>query len=87
VPNLYAVLFPESRPERWKIVEPKTQTTPYDYDKIGLVVIENPKADLQDRKLYDTTLHDGRSKDGHEKSFEKLDRAEKLSLLEYMKTL
>lgn len=89
VPNLRALLFPERRPDRWRVSVPEdgSARTDYDYENVGLRVDENPPADAKDSKIYDTTLNDGRSKQGHERIFEKLSEEERFDVLEYLKTL
>jgi len=84
IPTLYHVLFPEERPDRWQ-VDPDH----YDHDRLGQQVDprgREPATARERRMIFDTSLP-GKGKDGHDTILEPLSRAERLSILEYLKTL
>lgn len=86
VPTLYHVLFPDERPTVWKVRDYRS----YDHRRVGLLVeecvrIPDACTPSERRKYYDTT----RKSMGHQgHTFaDRLSRKERLSLLEYLKTL
>jgi hypothetical protein len=84
VPTLYHVLFPEERPDRWR-VDPDH----YDHHRLGQQVDprgREPATARERRMIFDTSLP-GKGNDGHDTILEPLSRAERLSILEYLKTL
>src|ERR1051325_4373284 len=86
VPTLYHVLFPDERPAVWKVKDYNS----YDYTRGGLLVEEYrsmPQTHtlLEKRSYYDTT-RPTMSNAGH-RFPETLSKEERLSLLEYLKSL
>lgn len=86
VPTLYHVLFPDERPTVWKVKDYSS----YDYARVGLPVEERAKVPethtlLEKREYYDAT-RPTMSNAGH-RFAEVLSKEQRLSLLEYLKTL
>ena len=86
VPTLYHVLFPDERPAVWRVRDYKS----YDHKRVGLLVEEfrsmpSTHTILEKRSFYDTT-RPTMSNSGHQFP-DTLTRAQRLSLLEYLKSL
>jgi hypothetical protein len=86
VPTLYHVLFPEERPAVWKVKDYRA----YDNTRVGLAVEEYQRMPdthtlTEKRQYYDTT-RPTMSNSGHPFA-DLLSRDQRLSLLEYLKTL
>jgi hypothetical protein len=86
VPTLYHVLFPDERPTVWKVKDYKS----YDHERVGLQVEEYPRLPdthtLTEKRNYCDTTRETMSNKGHQFA-DDLTREEKLSLLEYLKTI
>jgi len=86
VPTLYHVLFPDERPAVWKVKDYGA----YDHARAGLLVEEHTRMPethtlLEKREYYDAT-RDTMSNGGH-RFADGLSKDQRLSLLEYLKTL
>lgn len=86
VPTLHHVLFPDERPAVWKVKDYDS----YDHARVGLLVEERgsmpaTRTILEKRTYYDTT-RPTMGNGGH-RFPEALSKAERRSLLEYLKTL
>jgi hypothetical protein len=86
VPTLYHVLFPDERPTVWRARDYRS----YDHGRVGLLVDQYPRVPdactpSERRRYYDTTRKT-MSHQGHPFA-DSLSREERLSLLEYLKTL
>jgi hypothetical protein len=86
LPTLYHVLFPDERPAVWKVKDYDS----YDHTRVGLAVEEYTRMSdartlAQKREYYDTTRLT-MSNSGH-RFADVLSKEERLSLLEYLKTL
>jgi len=86
VPTLWHVLHPESRPRIWR---PVSQS--FDNEKVGLTIetvnrIPLTQTDMAARRQYFDTTRLGKSNAGHHYPNE-LSEAEKIAVLEYLKTL
>ena len=90
VPTLYGVLNPEARPKVFTRSY-RTDKEDFDLERVGWKVTEistappSTAADEERRRVYDTT-QPGRSNEGHEFG-ERLNEGERLSVIEYLKTL
>jgi cytochrome c5 len=84
VPTLYHVLFPDERPAVWKVKD----YSAYDHSRVGLLVeelIRMPEP-LTDKRAYYDTNRKTMSNKGHPFA-DRLSREQKMSLLEYLKSL
>ena len=86
VPTVYHVLFPEERPAVWKVKDYGS----YDHTRVGLLVEEYKRLPetrtlTEKRKYYDTT-RETMSNRGHPFA-DVLSKEQKLSVLEYLKSL
>lgn len=86
VPTLYHVLFPDERPTVWKV----TDYASYDQKHVGLPVEEFPQMPdartLAEKRTYYDANRDSMSNKGH-RFADKLSKEQRLSLLEYLKSL
>jgi hypothetical protein len=86
VPTLYHVLFPDERPVVWKV----TDYGAYDRTRVGLQVDELARAPetgtLAEKRTYYDTSRESMGNGGH-RFADKLTREQRLSLLEYLKSL
>ena len=86
VPTLYHMLFPEERPTVWRV----KGYNGYDHRRMGLAVEELPKmpatANLHQRRAYYDASLPSMSNRGHPFA-DRLTREERLSVLEYLKSL
>jgi hypothetical protein len=86
VPTLYHVLFPEERPQVWKVKDYRA----YDHGRVGLLVEELARmpetSTLSEKRSYYDTTRDTMSSGGHLFA-DRLSREQRLSLLEYLKSL
>ena len=86
VPTVYHVLFPEERPTVWRVKDYSS----YDHTRVGLLVEEYKRMPdtptlTEKRKYYDTT-RETMSNRGHPFA-DVLSKEQRLSLLEYLKSL
>jgi mono/diheme cytochrome c family protein len=86
VPTIYHVLFPEERPTVWKVKDYRA----YDHARGGLLVEEytrmpNTRSLWEKRAYYDTTR--ATTGNGGHPFADKLSREQRLSVLEYLKSL
>ena len=86
VPTLYHVLFPDERPAVWKVKDYNA----YDYKRVGLLVEERASMPathtLLEKRSYFDTSRPTMSNIGH-RFPDTLTREQRLSLLEYLKSL
>ena len=86
VPTLYHVLFPEERPAVWRVKDYDS----YDNKRVGLLVEERATmpatTTLHERRAYYNSAVDTMGNGGH-RFADGLSTEQKLSLLEYLKTL
>ncbi|BDC50522.1 hypothetical protein F183_A28380 [Bryobacterales bacterium F-183] len=86
VPTLYHVLFPDERPQVWKV----TSYNAYDHTRAGLSIAEygqmpNVNSLSEKRRYYDSS-RPTMSNTGH-RFADVLTRAQRISLLEYLKSI
>lgn len=86
VPTVYHVLFPDERPTVWKVKDYKF----YDHVRVGLQVEEYKRMPeksrlAEKREYYDTTR--GTMSNGGHRFADSLSREQRISLLEYLKSL
>ena len=86
VPTLYHVLFPDERPDVWKVKDYRS----YDHTRVGLLVGEYLRMPetrtLAEKRLYYDTTRETMSNRGH-RFADRLSKEQRLSLLEYLKSI